>query len=156
MGYGSAKQVARTRAFGFYEQICKIKPDNDKDFWQNGGSLRHLFACIFATTHRLISLILPARYLPPTFQLWVAITNLHIWLLTTWLRALPAEHDWHYHQALIDHFFSTSRTASAPSSNRPAPRPRHTHSPRPSTSTPTRLRRTRSVVSCQAVSSRAR
>jgi cytochrome b pre-mRNA-processing protein 3 len=47
----------------------------------------------------------PACYLPPTFQSWFTVTNVHIWLLTTRLRALPAEHGRHYHQALIDHFF---------------------------------------------------
>jgi cytochrome b pre-mRNA-processing protein 3 len=33
------------------------------------------------------------------------VTNLHVWLLTVRLRALPAEHGRHYIQALIDHFF---------------------------------------------------
>ncbi|TFY70449.1 hypothetical protein EVG20_g2555 [Dentipellis fragilis] len=43
--------------------------------------------------------------LPPTFQSWFTITNLHIWLLTTRLRALPAPHGEHHIQGLIDHFF---------------------------------------------------
>ncbi|KAF8958679.1 hypothetical protein BDZ97DRAFT_1840847 [Flammula alnicola] len=81
LGYGSPKQMAGRRALAFYEQICAIKPDEDKEFWQN--------EC----------------YLPPTFQSWFTITNLHVWLLTVRLRALPAAHGKHYHQALIDHFF---------------------------------------------------
>lgn len=44
-------------------------------------------------------------HLPPTFQSWFTVTNLHIWLLTVRLRALPKEHGKHYIQALIDHFF---------------------------------------------------
>jgi len=44
-------------------------------------------------------------HLPPTFQSWFTVTNLHIWLLTVRLRALPKEHGKHYVQALIDHFF---------------------------------------------------
>lgn len=44
-------------------------------------------------------------HLPPTFQSWFTVTNLHIWLLTVRLRALPKEHGKHHVQALIDHFF---------------------------------------------------
>ena len=46
-----------------------------------------------------------ACFLPPTFQSWFTVTNLHIWMLTVRLRTLPAEHGKHYQQALIDHFF---------------------------------------------------
>ncbi|KAG6915132.1 hypothetical protein DXG01_013096 [Tephrocybe rancida] len=41
--------------------------------------------------------------LPPTFQSWFTVTNLHIWMLTVRLRALPDGK--YYTQALIDHFF---------------------------------------------------
>ena len=51
--------------------------------------------------HRDIS----ACDLPPTFQSWFTITNLHIWLLTVRLRALPPSHGANHIQALIDHFF---------------------------------------------------
>lgn len=44
-------------------------------------------------------------HLPPTFQSWFTVTNLHVWLLTTRLRALPAPHGQAYIQGLIDHFF---------------------------------------------------
>ncbi|KAF9049073.1 hypothetical protein BJ165DRAFT_1343726 [Panaeolus papilionaceus] len=81
LGYGSPKQLAGRRAFVLYEQICAVTPDQDRDFWQKDCSL------------------------PPTFQSWFTVTNLHIWLLTVRLRALPAEHARFYHQALIDHFF---------------------------------------------------
>ena len=44
-------------------------------------------------------------HLPSTFQSWFTITNLHVWLLTVRLRALPAPHGTNYIQGLIDHFF---------------------------------------------------
>src|SRR5882762_6008384 len=44
-------------------------------------------------------------HLPPTFQSWFTITDLHIWLLTVRLRALPSPHGNYFVQALIDHFF---------------------------------------------------
>ncbi|KAF8152614.1 hypothetical protein B0H34DRAFT_726820 [Crassisporium funariophilum] len=81
LGYGSPKQLAGRRALVLYENVCAVKPDDDSAFWQD--------AC----------------YLPPTFQSWFTITNLHIWMLTVRLRALPAEHGKYYQQALIDHFF---------------------------------------------------
>jgi cytochrome b pre-mRNA-processing protein 3 len=43
--------------------------------------------------------------MPPTFQSWFTITNLHIWLMTTRLRALPPPHGNIHIQCLIDHFF---------------------------------------------------
>ena len=43
--------------------------------------------------------------LPPTFQSWFTVTNLHVWLLTVRLRALPAPHGLNHIQGLIDHFF---------------------------------------------------
>ncbi|PIL26877.1 hypothetical protein GSI_11057 [Ganoderma sinense ZZ0214-1] len=44
-------------------------------------------------------------HLPPTFQSWFTITNLHVWLLTVRLRALPPPLGTNYVQGLIDHFF---------------------------------------------------
>jgi cytochrome b pre-mRNA-processing protein 3 len=44
-------------------------------------------------------------HLPPTFQSWFTITNLHVWLLTVRLRALPKPHGPEHIQGLIDHFF---------------------------------------------------
>ena len=44
-------------------------------------------------------------HLPPTFQSWFTIVNLHVWLLTVRLRALPPPHGMNHIQALIDHFF---------------------------------------------------
>ncbi|TFK38845.1 hypothetical protein BDQ12DRAFT_682595 [Crucibulum laeve] len=43
--------------------------------------------------------------LPLTFQSRFTITNLHIWLLTVHLRALPNPLGMHHTQTLIDHFF---------------------------------------------------
>ncbi|KAF8623160.1 hypothetical protein AX15_006479 [Amanita polypyramis BW_CC] len=81
LGYGSLKQVAGRRAFVLYEGVCATKPDEDKEFWQRD--------C----------------HLPPTFQSWFTVTNLHVWLLTCRLRALPPPHGKYHIQALIDHFF---------------------------------------------------
>ncbi|KAF5338517.1 hypothetical protein D9611_013257 [Ephemerocybe angulata] len=81
LGYGSPRQLAARRAFVLYEKVAAVRADEDMGFWLDG--------C----------------YLPPTFQSWFTITNLHIWMLTVRLRALPAEHGTHYIQALIDHFF---------------------------------------------------
>lgn len=50
-------------------------------------------------------MLLAECHLPPTFQSWFTITNLHVWLLTVRLRALPAPLGTNYVQGLIDHFF---------------------------------------------------
>lgn len=44
-------------------------------------------------------------HLAPTFQSWFAVTNLHVWLLTVRLRALPQPDAQNHIQGLIDHFF---------------------------------------------------
>ncbi|KAG5637880.1 hypothetical protein H0H81_002843 [Sphagnurus paluster] len=79
LGYGSPKQMAGRRAFALYDQVCAVKPDDDRAFWQEGCRL------------------------PPTFQSWFTVTNLHVWMLTVRLRSLPEGKL--YTQALIDHFF---------------------------------------------------
>ncbi|THU98564.1 hypothetical protein K435DRAFT_777441 [Dendrothele bispora CBS 962.96] len=81
LGYNSPKQVAGRRAFILYEHVCAATPDAEKAFWQNECDL------------------------PPTFQSWFTITNLHIWMLTVRLRALPQPHGKFHVQFLIDHFF---------------------------------------------------
>jgi len=85
LGYGSPKQLAGRRAFVLYEEICAVRPDEERAFWIDN--------C----------------YLPPTFQSWFTVTNLHVWLLIVRLRALesPAHKEIgrYYIQALIDHFF---------------------------------------------------
>lgn len=43
--------------------------------------------------------------MPPTFQSWFTVTNLHVWLLTVRLRALPESEARNHIQGLIDHFF---------------------------------------------------
>ncbi|CAL1699786.1 unnamed protein product [Somion occarium] len=81
LGYGSKKQLAGRRALAMYELLCTRRADEEKDFWQD--------EC----------------HLPPTFQSWFSVTNLHIWLLTVRLRALPDSLAKHHIQGLIDHFF---------------------------------------------------
>lgn len=46
-----------------------------------------------------------ALSLPPSFQSWFTITNLHVWLATVRLRSLPPSHGRAFVQSLIDHFF---------------------------------------------------
>ncbi|OSD02203.1 hypothetical protein PYCCODRAFT_1445165 [Trametes coccinea BRFM310] len=81
LGYGSPKQYAGRRAFNMYSDICISRPDDEAAFWKQ--------EC----------------HLPPTFQSWFTVTNLHVWLLTVRLRALPPPQGQHFVQALIDHFF---------------------------------------------------
>ncbi|KAI0653453.1 hypothetical protein C8Q70DRAFT_1035488 [Cubamyces menziesii] len=81
LGYGSTKQYAGRRAFNMYSELCVPRADNEAAFWKK--------EC----------------HLPPTFQSWFTVTNLHVWLLTVRLRALPTPHGQNYVQGLIDHFF---------------------------------------------------
>ncbi|KAI0919380.1 hypothetical protein AcV7_006133 [Taiwanofungus camphoratus] len=56
--------------------------------------------------HSMLKLMSPTEcHLPPTFQSWFTVVNLHVWLLTVRLRALPPPHGTNHVQALIDHFF---------------------------------------------------
>lgn len=98
LGYGSPKQIAGRRTFAIYEKIAAIKPDEDREFWQQGASTTYI--------HQAGKLMSQSDcHLPPTFQSWFTITNLHIWMLTVRFRALPEPHGRHYEQGLIDHFF---------------------------------------------------
>ncbi|KAG1745095.1 uncharacterized protein EDB91DRAFT_1220677 [Suillus paluster] len=81
LGYGSPQQFANRRALHLYNTLCATHADQQSAFWRE--------ACA----------------LPPTFQSWFTITNLHVWLLTVRLRALPAPHGTKHIQGLIDHFF---------------------------------------------------
>lgn len=81
LGYGSSRQVAARRALALYEWLCVGRAEEDREFWAQ--------EC----------------HLPPTFQSWFTVTNLHVWVLTTRLRALPAPHAQAHIQGLIDHFF---------------------------------------------------
>ncbi len=56
-------------------------------------------------TYSNVKLLRADCALPPTFQSWFTITNLHVWLLTVRLRALPSSQAMFYQQALLDHFF---------------------------------------------------
>ena len=76
-------------------------------------------------------------HLPPTFQSWFMVTNIHVWILTTRLRALPAPHAQPHIQGLIDHFFldveDRIRQVLQPQSQSPQP-----PSAAPSTTAPAR------------------
>lgn len=43
--------------------------------------------------------------LSPTYQTWFQITNMHVWLIRTRYRSLPATHGKIYDQELVNHFF---------------------------------------------------
>ncbi|KAF8637987.1 hypothetical protein AX16_010619 [Volvariella volvacea WC 439] len=118
LGYGSPKQIAGRRSFAMYEQICAIRPDEERLFWQQDCSL------------------------PPTFQSWFTVTNLHVWMLTVRLRSLPPTHGKAYIQGLIDHFFidieDRIRAVLQPSANSPPPYTFDTtFYTKPTTTTPT-------------------
>ncbi|KAF8549515.1 hypothetical protein OG21DRAFT_1421161 [Imleria badia] len=81
LGYGSPKQLANRRALHMYNILCAMRADQEANFWRKECAL------------------------PPTFQSWFTVTNLHVWLLTVRLRALPAPHGLNHIQGLIDHFF---------------------------------------------------
>ncbi|KAG2356562.1 hypothetical protein BDR07DRAFT_1339699 [Suillus spraguei] len=81
LGYGSPQQFANRRALLLYNTLCATRADEAFAFWTEECAL------------------------PPTFQSWFTVTNLHVWLLTVRLRALPAPHGTHHVQGLIDHFF---------------------------------------------------
>ncbi|OJA17146.1 hypothetical protein AZE42_05088 [Rhizopogon vesiculosus] len=81
LGYGSPQQFANRRALHLYNTLCATRADQESAFWREACSL------------------------PPTFQSWFTITNLHVWLLTVRLRSLPAPHGKQHIQGLIDHFF---------------------------------------------------
>ncbi|KZT22134.1 hypothetical protein NEOLEDRAFT_1138481 [Neolentinus lepideus HHB14362 ss-1] len=81
LGYGSPKQLAARRVMALYQQLCATRADEEMKFWQQECDL------------------------PPTFQSWFTITNLHVWLLVVRLRALPPPHGINHIQALVDVFF---------------------------------------------------
>ncbi|KAI9569056.1 hypothetical protein HD554DRAFT_2204769 [Boletus coccyginus] len=81
LGYSSPKQLANRRALHMYNALCATRADQEANFWRKECAL------------------------PPTFQSWFTVTNLHVWLLTVRLRALPAPHGLNHIQGLIDHFF---------------------------------------------------
>ena len=105
LGYGSSKQIAARRALALYEQLCAGRAEEDSVFWAKG--MRVILLPNFSS-NRQVFCAPPGTiecHLPPTFQSWFTVTNFHVWILTTRLRALPAPHGRAYIQGLIDHFF---------------------------------------------------
>jgi len=80
-GLNSKRAYAGRRSKFLYRGLCESRPEEERQFWQE--------EC----------------HLPPTFQSWFTITNLHVWLLTVRLRALPEPHGRNLIQGLLDHFF---------------------------------------------------
>ncbi|TDL19645.1 hypothetical protein BD410DRAFT_752095 [Rickenella mellea] len=81
IGINSPKQVAGRQSYVIYQNACATREAAELDFWHQKCRL------------------------PPTFQSWFTVTNLHVWMLTVRLRALPPPHGTYYVQALVDHFF---------------------------------------------------
>lgn len=88
----------------------------------SGGTVSIPILClrVLKEFNALISL---ECHLPPTFQSWFTVTNLHVWLLTVRLRALQPPHGPNHIQGLIDHFFldveDRIRTILQPASETP-------------------------------------
>ncbi|KAI0029214.1 hypothetical protein K488DRAFT_14222, partial [Vararia minispora EC-137] len=82
LGANTRRQLAVRREYFLYYKLCSQRAEEEYDFWKE--------EC----------------HLPPTFQSWFTITNLHVWLLMTRLRALPAGFGEHHVQALLNHFFA--------------------------------------------------
>jgi len=81
LGMGNAKQVGGRVSYHYYQEVCATRFDEELDFWHNECRL------------------------PPTFQTWFTVTNLHIWMLTVRFRALPAPYGRNFVQGLVDNFF---------------------------------------------------
>ncbi|SJL06591.1 uncharacterized protein ARMOST_09933 [Armillaria ostoyae] len=64
-----------------YAKLCAAAPDAEMAFWHRDCDL------------------------PPTFQSWFTVANLHTWMLAVRFRALPPPHGKEYVQGLVDHFF---------------------------------------------------
>ncbi|KDQ08479.1 hypothetical protein BOTBODRAFT_179831 [Botryobasidium botryosum FD-172 SS1] len=79
-GYNSKSSTAIRETRTLYA-LCKDREDAEADFFHQECRL------------------------PPTYQTWFQLTNLHIWLLTVRLRALPPPYGRLYIQELLNHFF---------------------------------------------------
>lgn len=146
LGYGSSRQIAARRALALYDQLCTGRAEEDSAFWTKG------MRAVPPPQTDGLNLSFPGTvecHLPPTFQSWFTVTNLHVWILTTRLRGLPAPHAQAHIQGLIDHFFldvedrirqvlrprSQPLAESPTSSSTPPPRAASFYSPTPSPST---------------------
>ncbi|TRM69232.1 hypothetical protein BD626DRAFT_447010 [Schizophyllum amplum] len=81
MGFQRSKPLAGRRGLMLYERVCAVKPDDEARFWKQD--------C----------------YLPSTFQSWFTVVNLHVWMLTVRLRAIPPPYGQDFVQSLLDTFF---------------------------------------------------
>ncbi|THH04728.1 hypothetical protein EW145_g5312 [Phellinidium pouzarii] len=81
LGMGNPRQVAGRISFHYYQNACAVRELEERDFWHKECRL------------------------PPTFQTWFTVTNLHVWLLTVRFRAIPSPYGENFVQGLVDHFF---------------------------------------------------
>ncbi|KAI5124350.1 hypothetical protein M0805_008957 [Coniferiporia weirii] len=81
LGMGNPRQVGGRVSFHYYQNVCAVRELEEREFWHKECRL------------------------PPTFQTWFTVTNLHVWLLTVRLRALPSPYGENFVQGLVDHFF---------------------------------------------------
>ena len=90
VGMGSSRQLAGRRSYFFYQESCATREKDERTFWHEGVCL---------SRSKFVYLTPPSECrLPPTFQTWFTITNLHVWILTVRLRALPSPYGQYYVQ----------------------------------------------------------
>lgn len=106
LGHNSKTTTAIRETRGMY-QLCAEREVKETGFLYVGTSTphpTHIQRDTCSRTHSDLAANEECK-LPPTFQTWFAFTNLHVWLLTARLRALPSPHGRLYIQELINHFF---------------------------------------------------
>ncbi|EJD05758.1 uncharacterized protein FOMMEDRAFT_103971 [Fomitiporia mediterranea MF3/22] len=81
LGMGNPRQIAGRTSYHYYQNACAVRELEEREFWHKECRL------------------------PPTFQTWFTVTNLHVWLLTVRFRALPPPFGDNFVQGLVDHFF---------------------------------------------------
>lgn len=85
LGINNPRQMGGRISYHWYQKACVPRELEEREFWHRGQfPLYHYAAEAQANA-------LECR-LPPTFQTWFTVTNLHIWLLTVRFRSLPSPH----------------------------------------------------------------
>ena len=104
LGYGNPKEIADRCAFN----LCISRSVHWQSWWRKcildewWAQLTLILYVLFVVMAWFI--IKPECHLLPAFQSWFIIANLHIWLLTVCLCALPSPHGTYFIEALINHF----------------------------------------------------
>lgn len=123
MGY-DARTSAAIRTTSDYYDRCSERDEKEGTFWYDGESFPRAFpevwtSCILRCRRNsmskltiLVSPLASSRLfvfaecgLPVSYQSWMQITNLHIWLLSVRFRSLPAPLGRTYIQEIVNHYF---------------------------------------------------